>query len=266
MTRSEFIQLKQLEKAVRNYDFLNVEVHNGFNYPLCAIAVATDDKRDFELIQAQWGYVPGKMGTDEAIAFRRKLTTLNFKGENLFVSESGKPSMWRNAARENRCLVFSTGIIESQHIPKLGKKGQELKATTKYPHLVGLKGHEYFWMPGLYSDWVNQDTGEVTRTFAIGITQANELMKQVHNSKLRMPCILPDNLAWEWLMGDLTDDRITEIAMTQIPSRMLEECTIGAEYRLDGIINKQQYDELPRIKQESIDSEILDFDHWPKEI
>jgi len=262
VTRAEFIQLKQLEKAVRDYDFLDVDVHNGFNYPPCAIAIATDDKRDFELVQAQWGFVPGKMSADEAIAFRRKLTTLNFKGENLFVSETGKWSMWKDAARKRRCLVLSTGIVESRHVPKIGKKGQELKETIKYPYQVGLKDHEYFWLPGLYSDWVNTDTGEVTKTFAIGITKANELMKQVHNSKLRMPCILTDELAWEWLMGDLSDDRITEIAMTQIPSGLMERCTIGPEYRLEGVINKKEYPELPEIKQEFIDQEILEFDHW----
>jgi len=34
VTRAEFIILKGLEKPVRNYDFLNVGVHNGFNYAL----------------------------------------------------------------------------------------------------------------------------------------------------------------------------------------------------------------------------------------
>jgi len=44
VTRAEFIQLKQLEKVVRNYDFLDVGVHNGFNYAPMAIAVASDDR------------------------------------------------------------------------------------------------------------------------------------------------------------------------------------------------------------------------------
>jgi UDP-N-acetylglucosamine 2-epimerase len=37
VTRAEFIKLKQLEKAVKNYDFLDVGVHNGFNYAPMAI-------------------------------------------------------------------------------------------------------------------------------------------------------------------------------------------------------------------------------------
>ena len=77
-----------------------------------------------------------------------------------------------------------------------------------------------------------------------------------------MPAVLTDELAWEWLMGDLSDDRVTEIAMTQIPSKLMEICTIGSEYRLQGVVNKKEYPELPELKQEFIDQEVLDFDHW----
>lgn len=262
VTRAEFIELKRLEKAVKNYDFLDTGIHNGFNYPPCAIAVATDDRRDFELMPAQWGYVPGKMSTDKAIEFRRKLTTLNFKGENLWQSESGGWSMWSEAAQKRRCLVLSTGIVESRHVPKIGKKGQPLKETIKYPYMVGLKDKEYFWLPGLYSDWYNTDTGVTTRTFALGITQANELMKQIHNSKRRMPAILTEDLAWEWLMEDPSQIRLTEIAMTQVPSKLLEACTISPEYRTSGETAPQEYPELPAIDQTFVDLEKLDFDHW----
>jgi putative SOS response-associated peptidase YedK len=262
VTRAEFIELKGLEKPVRNYDFLNTGVHNGFTYPPCAIAIATDDRRDFELTTALWGYVPGKKSEEEATLFRRKLTTLNFKGENLWKSESGGYSMWTEPARKRRCLVLSTGIVESRHIPKIGKKGQELKETIKYPYQVGLKDKEYFWLPGLYTDWLNTDTGEYIRTFAIGITMANEVMKQVHNSKLRMPSVLTDDLAWEWLMGDLSDERITEIAMTQIPSRMLEFCTVDPDYRTTGEATPKEFEELKPIDLTFVDQEVLDFDNW----
>ena len=59
VTRAEYIELKGLAKPVRNYDFLNVGVHNGFNYAPCAIAIPSEDGRDFEIVQAEWGYVPG---------------------------------------------------------------------------------------------------------------------------------------------------------------------------------------------------------------
>ena len=58
VTRAEFIKLKSLEKAVSKYNFLNIGVHNGFNYAPCAILVPTEDGKDFEIVQAEWGYVP----------------------------------------------------------------------------------------------------------------------------------------------------------------------------------------------------------------
>ena len=55
VTRAEFIKLKSLEKAVSKYNFLNVGVHNGFNYAPCAILIPSEDGKDFR-------YRPGGMG------------------------------------------------------------------------------------------------------------------------------------------------------------------------------------------------------------
>ncbi len=77
-----------------------------------------------------------------------------------------------------------------------------------------------------------------------------------------MPAILTEDLAWEWLMEEPSQGRLTEIAMTQVPSRMLEACTISSEYRTSGETAPQEYPELPAIDQTFVDQEILDFDHW----
>jgi hypothetical protein len=77
-----------------------VEVHNGFNYAPSSILVPSEDGKDFDMVQAEWGYVPGFLKTrEEANLFRRQYTTLNFKSENLFLREDGKRSMWADAAR-----------------------------------------------------------------------------------------------------------------------------------------------------------------------
>src|ERR1700744_1208996 len=95
VSRSEFIRLKNLEKAVSNYNFLNVGVHNGFMFQPAAIAIANADKTDFEIVQAQWGYVPASTKSrEEALAFLRRYLTMNFKGENLFTNDEGRRSMW----------------------------------------------------------------------------------------------------------------------------------------------------------------------------
>jgi putative SOS response-associated peptidase YedK len=128
ITRAESIRLKLLHKEVRRYNFLSTRVHNGFNYAPCAILVISADGKDFDIVQAEWGYVPGFVKTRaEANLFRAKYATLNFKSENLFVKEDGKRSMWADAAKNRRCLVLSTGIVESRHILKLARKVRNLR-------------------------------------------------------------------------------------------------------------------------------------------
>lgn len=264
VTRAEFIKLKSLAKAVSRYNFLNVGVHNGFNYAACAILIPTEDGKDFNIVQAEWGYVPGFIKTRaEANIFRAKYTTLNFKSENLFVKEDGKRSMWADAAKNRRCLVLSTGIVESRHIPKIGKKGQELKETIKYPYNVHVKDQDYFFMPGLYNEWLDPETTQFVNTVAIGITRANELMKQIHNTKLRMPTILTEDLAWEWLMEKPSEERLQQIARTQIPSRLMEYCTIDPDYRKTLEATPKDFPDLAALDTTYLYREELDFDHWP---
>lgn len=267
VSRSEFIRLKGLEKAIRNYNFLNVGVHNGFNYAPCAILIPSEDGKDFEIVQAEWGYVPGFVKTrTEANIFRAKYTTLNFKSENLFTKEDGKKSMWSSAAKNRRCLVLSTGIVESRHIPKIGKKGQQLKETIKYPYYVTVKNQEYFFMPGLYNEWLDPETSQFVNTVAIGITEANALMRQVHNTKLRMPTILTEELAYEWLLGKPDEERLSIIARTQIPSRLLEFCTIDPDYRTAKEATPRDFQELAPIDTSYLDfAEELPFNHWPED-
>ena len=77
----------------------------------------------------------------------------------------------------------------------------------------------------------DKETGEFVETFSIVTTAANKLMEQIHNSKKRMPTILTDDLAWEWLFGDLDEERISEIARYQFPSEQMEAFTISKNFR-----------------------------------
>jgi len=264
VTRAESIRLKGIEKAIKKYNFLNVGVHNGFNYAPCAILIPSADGKDFDVVQAEWGYVPGFVKTrTEANIFRAKYTTLNFRSENLFVKEGGNRSMWADAAKNRRCLVLSTGIVESRHVPKIGKKGQELKEMIKYPYQITLKDHEYFYLPGLYNEWLDPETSEFVTTVAFGITDSNQVMSQIHNSKKRMPAILTEELAWEWLMEKPGEERLSQIARTQIPSRLLDFCTVDRNYRTALETTALEYPELAPIDISFINTEELQFGHWP---
>lgn len=260
VTRTEFIRLKNLEKAVRNYNFLNVGVHNGFMFQPSAIAIANSDKTDFELTLGHWGYLPGAIKThEEAQAFIRSYTTMNFKSENMLVNEKGNRSMWADAVEKGRtCLVLSTGMVENRHIPKIGKKGEPLKATDAFPYMVTMKDKEYWWLPGLYNQVLDKETGELVYTFAFATTKANALFRQIHNkdNKWRMPAIPSDDVAYEWLLENPSVERMQQIARTQVPSSEMEYCTITKEY-LQRMANPTEYPNLAAIDMSYMDIEEL---------
>ena len=243
VSRTDFIRLKQLERDVRNYDFLNRAVHNGFAYSPVAVLQRDAFETNFDIVQMEWGFLPSYLKNRAAVQKFRNgykddkgkwhigYTTLNAKAENLFINEKGNASLYADAARKRRCLLLSTGFYEWQHIfPKNKKTGKPIKTAVKYPYYISLKEQEYFYMAGIWQEWIDKDTGEVVKTIANVTAPANKLMEQIHNSKRRMPTILNDELAYEWMFSDLDDDRIMEIALTQYSEKQMEACTIAKEF------------------------------------
>ena len=58
VTHAEFIRLKQLEKAVANYDFLNQDLQIGFDYSLNAVCKPIPGKEDFDIVQMELEFIP----------------------------------------------------------------------------------------------------------------------------------------------------------------------------------------------------------------
>lgn len=259
VTRSEYIRLKSIEKAIANYDFLSKPLHIGFLYEAAPVLKKIPGKEDFDIVEMEWGFIPDSskwpyIETREQLTKIRKgyvdekkkfvqYTFLNAVSEELLL----KNKIYRDAALNRRCLVLSTGFYEWQHIyPKNKRTGLPLKTAVKYPYNIGVKDQEYFYMAGIWNSWTDAETGEYVESFAIVTTEANSLMKQVHNSKMRMPTILTEDLAWEWMFGDLKEDRITEIAKFQFPASKMEACTIKKEFinEVDPTV-PFEYPELP---------------------
>jgi len=225
VTRAEKIRLLHLEKTLAEYNFLNRVVIDGFDYGDHAILKPQQGKEDFDIIKSEWGVIPTWLKTRADVNhFRRggtnpdtgkydkPITTLNAIGEEVL-----EKTMYKKAAREQRCIIISSGFYEWRHIYPIGKKGQPLKTAIKYPYYISLPDKEYFYMAGIWSPWVDKETNEYVETSAIMTAPANELMAQVHNAKKRMPTILTEELAYEWMFGKLDDKRIIEIATTQHP-------------------------------------------------
>lgn len=238
--REEYIRLMQLEKLVADYDFLSRDLQIGFDYNQNAVLKANADKTDFDLVQMEWGFIPGYLKTREDVfkmrngfkdatgKYRPPVITLNAVCEELL--NPGK--IYREAALKRRCLVLSTGFFEWRHIYPLHKRtGLPLKTALKYPYYISVKNRGYFFMAGIWQGWADKATGEYVESFAIVTTKANKLMEQVHNSKKRMPTILNEELAYEWMFGDLDEHRILEIASTQYPADEMQACTIAKDFR-----------------------------------
>ncbi len=81
----------------------------------------------------------------------------------------------------------------------------------KYPHFIYLKNKEPFAMGGIYSDWVNKETGEIIKTFPIITTEANPIMADIHNTKKRMPLIIDRNKEKKWINPYLSETEIKYI-------------------------------------------------------
>ena len=255
VNHDEYIRLKNLEKLVSMYDFLSRDLQVGFDYSQNAVLKPNPEKNDFDILQMEWGFIPHYLKTREDVfklrnghkddkgKYHSPILTLNAVCEELLLP--GK--IYKDAALKRRCLVLSSGFYEWRHVYPLNKRtGLALKTANKYPYYITLKDRNYFFMAGIWQPWTDKNTGEHVESFAIVTTKANELMAQVHNSKKRMPTILNDDLAYEWIFGDLNEKRILEIAATQFPAEKMQARTIAKDFREAPEPTKEfKYEELP---------------------
>jgi putative SOS response-associated peptidase YedK len=237
VTREEYIRLKHLEKLVANYDFLNSDLLVGFDYNVKAVLKPMEDQEDFDIVKMEWGFIPPFWKTREDVFKWRKgfmengqfkqMLTLNAVCEELLEPRK----IYKEAALKRRCLIISTGFYEWRHIHRINKRtGQPNKTAEKYPYFISLKEKNYFYMAGIWQPWVDKETQEYVESCAIVTTKANRLMEQVHNSKKRMPTILNEDLAWEWMFGKLDEKCILEIAATQYPSEEMQAWSIKKDF------------------------------------
>ena len=230
-----------MEKDIKKFIASDMTLVNGFDYGDYPIIKPLANGTDFEIKLAHWEFLPNFVRTTEDLAaFRKKYITMNAKGEDLLNSR-----MYADAARSRRCLVLSSGFYEWRSYKPEGAKKVE-----KYPYYIYLPNKQYFFMAGIWTPWVDTTSGEMIDTFAIVTTVANPLMAQVHNSKMRMPTILPENLAIEWLQPGLSDKRIIEIATNQYPASEMDAYPIHKEFRIvDSPTDPFNYMELPALER-----------------
>ena len=240
---ASYIQLQKIEKKLGT--FLALEelkfLFNGFEYghtPVLRKTTATDF--NFELMH--WEFIPAWIRSMGEVYKSRKqgIPWLNASSEKLLDSK-----MFREAALKRRCLVPASHFFEWRNY-----KPQGAKKEIKYPYCISASEADYFYMAGIWNPFTDKETGETFNCFAIVTTGANQLMTEIHNNKKRMPLILPDELAWRWLMEDLNENEIRELTNFKIAATTLKAYTISKDFKTSTQpLATYQYDDLPPINQ-----------------
>ena len=150
-------------------------VYNGFSHPNINVVTQESPK---EIKHFLWGLIPSWAKNDDI-----KKYTLNARYETL----KTKPS-FKNA---KRCLIFADGFYEWKWLDKQGKKKQK--------YLIELPNSELFSFAGLYDQWIDKQTGEIINSCSIITTEAKGIMREIHNSKMRMPLVIENNQMDDWL-------------------------------------------------------------------
>lgn len=251
ISRTSHIKLKKKEKELKNLNIkLDQPYASGFEYPMWPVLKPIEGGTDVVPVMMHWEFIPSYIHSVEGLLHFRKgglnpktgrkdfpHNTLNAIGEEIL----NKPT-YKEAAMKRRCLVLASGFYEWRHFTPPGGKD------TAYPYYVSMKDQEYFYMAGIYNPWIDQQTGEMVDSFAILTTAANPLMAMVHNKKKRMPVILPEDEADQWIHEDLSTEDIARIASFQISSDQMEAKTIRKDFRLlDEPREGFSYVELPAI-------------------
>jgi len=146
-----------------------------------------------ELVNLRWGLIPF-WADDPKIGYK----LINARAE----TAATKPS-FRSAFKSRRCLIPATGFYE----------WQKLDPKHKQPFHIGLKDGQSFAFAGLWDEWHDPE-GEVIESCAVLTTDANELMRPIHN---RMPVILPREEYGQWLDPSLQDQEALQRLLRPFP-------------------------------------------------
>lgn len=158
---------------------------SGFAHP--SLLIYTNDTPTLPS-PACWGLIP-EWTKDQEQANKLRKNTINARGESIF----NKPS-FRDAAKQKRCLITVDGFYEHHH-----------RAKKSFPYFIRKANGNPITLAGLWSEWLNKESGELQRTFSIVTCKANSLLAEIHNNpKLagpRMPLILDEDEEDNWLQA-----------------------------------------------------------------
>lgn len=172
----------------------------GFAHPVLPMITGEQP----EAVQMlEWGLIPKWVKNKES-ALDLANKTLNARSDTIFE----KPS-FREAIVKRRSLLPVNGFVEWRH-----------EGTVAIPYMIRAADRSMLSLGCIWEEWHDRQSGEVSKTFSIVTTEANDLMSWVHNNKLRMPVVVQRSQRKEWL-ANIDRDHITRL-MRPLPEGILE--------------------------------------------
>ena len=202
----ERYQLPSIDHLADKWQMLYHE--NGFDHVAAPVLVSPTSVGLFS-----WGLIPWfTKSTADANIIRNQ--TLNCISEEMF----DKPSYRDSLKQGKRCLIPMTGFFEW--------KWQDSKGKEKTPYYIYLKDQSIFSAAGIYSTW--EDTANCTTVYSYSVltTKANTLMEEIHNTKKRMPVILPQQFEKDWLNPALAKDDVLALCQP-LPEALMDAHVIS---------------------------------------
>lgn len=179
--------------------------YHAYSLPLLPVVFSAEPAG---LRLMRWGLIPSWVA-DENEAREIMMKTFNARSETV----STKPA-FRDAFSSHRCLVPVRGFFEWQ---QMGGR--------KIPWYITLRGEEIFSLAGIWDRWALQG-GMTIDTFSVVTTRANELMAEIHNTKKRMPVILPASAEKIWLREGVEAEALVPL-MEPVAAEMLGAHTVS---------------------------------------
>ncbi|KAA8493062.1 putative SOS response-associated peptidase yoqW [Porphyridium purpureum] len=141
----------------------------------------------------RWGLIPS-FAQDVRSAAGNGALLINARSESV----EEKPSFRGAVRRRQFCVVPCSAFFEWKGEPGvLGKRKAELKT----PYRIRSEGAAVMRLAGIYDVWTDPATKKRLWSVAILTRAATKQMAWLHD---RMPCILDEQQATEWLMGTLS--------------------------------------------------------------
>lgn len=162
--------------------------------------VITDDAPD-KVQLLQFGFTPHWAKKKMYVINARSEGNHNKENDPLYTGAKGiisKP-MFRKSIRSQRCLVIADAFIEGTTAKRLSEPYLVYRSDNKRP----------FALAGIWDQWVDQQSGEITKSFAIITTAPTELMQKIPHH--RSPLVLDQADERRWLDRNVPLDEITSM-------------------------------------------------------